>query len=280
MDASRSSADKSWTWSSTADLSSVEAEQNGTLLFAGGPFGVFLLKEEMGVWQEAWTWETLGFKPGDITSAVAAERDPYGRVNLVLAAEPAKSRIFLAEARSHQVKIRWEFSCALPPRLARICPDTGNFLVLSGFVSKDGPWGLEEVDFRQEKVVWSLPPSSGLVRPADAIRLQSGWTVVSDLATGFVSAYDASGRKKWERALASTVHGPLAACPLALEKTKTGVSVLAEPSGATGKALLYRLNALTGEIAGRWATASKNGAQVPVLPADSISPALQMRDGH
>jgi len=273
MDVSCWSADKGWTWASTADLFSVEAEPNGTLLFAGGPFGVFLLKEELGVWQEAWTWETLGFKPGDITSAVAAERDPYGRVNLVLAAEPGKSRIFLAEARSHQVKIRWEHICTLPPHLARVCPDTGNFLVLSGPRTQAGAWSLEEVDFRQDKTVWSLPASCGVVEPYDALRLRSGWTVVSDLSTGSVSAFDAAGRKKWGRALVSTVHGPLAACPLAMEKTKSGTSLLVVPSGASCKALLYRLDAATGEVIGRWAAAPLGETKIPVSPADAISSA-------
>jgi hypothetical protein len=241
------------------------------LLFAGGPFGVFMLKEELGLWREAWNWETLGFKQGDIASAVAAERDPYGRVGLVLAAEPSRSRIFLAEARAHQVKIRWEFSCALPPRRARVCPDTGNFLVLSGNASPAGPWRLEEVDFRQEKIVWNLASSSGVVQPFDAIRLASGWTVVSDLSTGCVSAFDTASHKKWERVMAKTTFGSLAACPLAFGKSKTGGVIYAEPSIPGGKAQLFCLNALTGETLGRWAAVPVKGAMAPIPASDALA---------
>lgn len=271
MDALRLSAEKIWAWNSTGTLYGVEAEPDGTLLFAGGPFGVFMLKDEMGVWQEAWNWETLGFRQGDIASVVAAERDPYGRVGLVLAAEPGKSRIFLAEARSHQVKIRWEFPCALPPRRARICRDTGNFLVLSGNAAQPGPWRLEEVDFREEKIVWSLASSSGVKQPFDAVRLASGWTVVSDLSTGRVSAFDAASHKKWERTVANTTYGFLAACPLAFEKNKSGSFILAEPSIPGGKAQLFRLNAVTGETVGHWATAPVNGMETPIPASDALS---------
>jgi hypothetical protein len=271
MKALRISAEKVWAWKSAGTLYGVEAEPDGTLLFAGGPFGVFMLKDEMGVWQEAWNWETLGFRQGDIASAVAAERDPYGRVGLILAAEPGKSRIFLAEARSHQVKIRWEFPCALPPRRARICPDSGNFLVLSGNAAQPGPWRLEEVDFREEKIVWSLASSSGVRQPFDAVRLASGWTVVSDLSTGRVSAFDAASHKKWERTVANTTYGSLAACPLAFEKNKTGSFILAKPSIPGGKAQLFRLDAATGETVAHWATAPMNGMEAPIPASDALS---------
>ena len=269
----RLSADKGWAWNSTGTLYGVEAEPDGTLLFAGGPFGVFMLKDEMGVWKEAWNWETLGFRQGDIASAVAAERDPYGRVGLVLAVEPGKSRIFLAEARSHQVKIRWEFPCALPPRRASICRDTGNFLVLSGDAAQPGPWRLEEVDFQGEKIVWSLAPSSGVRQPFDAIRLSSGWTVVSDLSTGRVSAFDAASHPKWERIVANTTYGSLAACPLAFEKDKSGSFILAEPSIPGGKAQMFRLNAVTGETVGHWAAAPMNGMESPIPALEALSAA-------
>ena len=269
MDAFRLSVDKGWNWTAPANLLDVEVEPDGSVLFAGGAAGAFLLKESQGAWREAWNWETLGLKPGDLVSLTAAERDPYGRANLILAAEPAKSRIFLAEARSHQVKIRWEYRTALPPRQVEVCPDNGRFLVLSGDGKTGGAWKLEEVDFRLEKPAWFLKPPSSLTSPAAAVRTTSGWTVVSDVGTGHVMAFNRSSAVMWERAL---VEGALSACPLALEKNRGRTCILAAATGMDGKTVLYRLDAAQGTILGRWDSRLKDGVACPLPVLDALSP--------
>jgi hypothetical protein len=252
-------------------LFGVEAEPDGSLLLAGGTAGVFLLKETKGTWRETWNWETLGFQSGDMAAAVAAERDPYGRVDLVLAAEPGKKRIFLAEARSHEVKIRWEFPLALPPRRVRLCPDTGNFLVLSSDSPQSKVWRLEEVDFRKDKSVWGFGSASGSLHLADAIRLKNGWTVVSDLASARVAAFDRKGKKVWVQTLIPSLVGPLEKFPLAVERTKTGAFLLAAPSESNGSTYVFRLKPSTGEIVGQWSAAPGQGVASPWPAMDSIS---------
>jgi hypothetical protein len=269
MDAFRLSGDKDWNWTAPGNLPDVEAEPDGSVLFAGGGGGAFLLKQTQGAWREVWNWESLGFKPGELVSVAAAQRDPYGRAELILAAEPAKSRIFLAEARSHQVKIRWEYRTALPPRHVEVCMDNGHFLVLSGDGDHGGAWKLEEVDFRQDKPVWILNPPASLTRPSAAVRTPSGWTVVSDIGTGRVTAFNRSSAVVWERALGE---GALSDCPLAIEKGKGRSCVLAAAVGMDGKTVLYRLDAAKGTVLGRWDSHLKNGVPSPLPVLDALSP--------
>jgi hypothetical protein len=271
---------RGWSWSAAGALRSVEVQGDGTLLIAGGPSGAFLLHEVKGAWLEKWDWESLGLKAGDISCAVAAEQDPYGRVNLVLAAEPGKKRIFLAEARSHQVKIRWEYPLKLPPRRVRLCPDSAHFLVLSADGTTRDAWRLEEVDFQTEKTVWGFSSATGPLRPDDMIRLKNGWTILSDLLSGRVAAFDKEGKKVWVQTVAKGWTEPLASFPLAFEKGRSQGTVLALAVAADGKTVLARLNAKTGERLGSWTSASQSGVEFPIPSADSISAVSTWKTGR
>lgn len=267
-DALRWTSPQDWNYASSDPLLGVEAEPDGSLLFAGGPHGAFLLKLKDKAWSVKWDWKSLGFRPGDLTSVTAAEKDPYGRVTLVLAAEGARKRVFLAEARSRQVKARWEYRLSLTPRRVRLCPDNGNFLVLS---TEGNAWRLEEIDFRAGKTVWGFGAARGGLMPYDALRLKSGLTVLSDLHGGKVAAFNRQGKVVWVHAAAPVTAGPLTACPLAVEKVGERSVVLALPCAADGGAQVVRIDAATGEELGRWQWVERSGAKVPVLPADAIS---------
>lgn len=273
---------KGWTWMAPDRLFSVEAQTDGRILLAGGPFGVFLLKEEKGSWRQEWDWEFLGLKNGDVVCAVAAERNPYGRVNLVLAAEPGKKRIFLAEARSHEVKIRWQHTFLLPPRVVRLCPDTGNFLVLSYEEGTSGAsiaqtWRLEEMDFRLDKTVWGFGGGAGTLRPADVLRLKNGWTILSDLASGRLAAFDRKGKKIWVQGLVAPESAPLKRFPLALERKGAKGTVLAALTGVDGTTQWVRVATATGKVLGRWTSAPQGGVEAPIPATDDLSVVMRVR---
>jgi hypothetical protein len=277
FEAKRLADPKGWAWMAPAELRSVEVQPDGRLLFAGGPFGVMALKEVKGLYQVEWDWESLGLQAGDIAYAVAAERDPYGRPNLILAAQPDKKRVFLAEARSRQVKIRWQYALSLPPRVVRLCPDTGVFLVLSSAEVGGAPWRLEEVDFRQDKTVWGFGDGQGSLRPLDALRLKNGWTLLSDAASGRLAAFDRGGKMVWVQTLATAPALPLRQCPIALERRGTRGSVLVAPTGADGKTQWVRVATETGKVLERWTSVPQGGVEIPIPSTDALSVVIRAR---
>jgi hypothetical protein len=245
---------------------SLELQPDGSLLVSGGPQGVCLLRFTKGDWREAWNWKTLGFGSGDITSAVAADRDPDGRVSLVLAAQPGKNRIFLAEARSHQVKVRWEFRTDLPPRRAGICPDTKNFWVLSGEAAEGGAWRLEEVEFKKEKVVWALDITAAAMQPYDVLWSREGKILISDPATASVAAFDRKQTRLWQSAPLGAA--PVSFFPLSWAGRQKGagclVSYAGGPTGSPNRVVV--LDAESGDETGFVESLSRKG-QASDLPA-------------
>jgi hypothetical protein len=209
--------------------SSLESEPDGSILVSGVSQGVGLLAFSKGDWKEIWNWQALGFGPGDIASAVAADKDPNGRVSLVLAAQPGKNRIFLAEARSHQVKVRWEFRTDLPPRRAGVCPDTKNFWVLSAEPAEGGAWRLDEVDFKNEKVVWSLDITAATMRPYDVLWTPEGKILISDPSTASVAAFDRKQTRLWQSAPLGAA--PVSFLPMSLTGRQAGAGILVGYSG-------------------------------------------------
>lgn len=163
-----------------------QSEPSGDWLVAGGKGKVFLLHHTMGKkpWISAWDWNELDTDPP--VSAVAVDWDLNGKPTLVLAADAVKNRIFLADAKGDAPKIRWEFALSQAPRSARVCPDSGNFLVTMD--SK-----IEEVDFQKAKVIWALE----MDQAADAARSPDSDTYVVD-NRGRVSAYDVDQHLLWQ----------------------------------------------------------------------------------
>jgi YbbR domain-containing protein len=93
-----------------------------------GPNRFLLVRRVWKSFQVVWDWGNL--EVGTVESAVAADWDEGGQLSLVLAADSQNNRLLLADARSHQVKIRWEYKLPSAPRTIHLCPDTGNFLVI------------------------------------------------------------------------------------------------------------------------------------------------------
>ncbi len=191
----RVGADGSLDWSyPLRDQVSLELQPSGNLLVAGWSGNVFLLSRVGRNFKVVWDWSQMGLK-GGVYSAVAAERDLNGNPTLILAAIGDGNRIILADARRTRPKIRWERKIDLPIRQAVRCPDTGNFLVLSWSDSVN--WAIEEIDFRTEKVVWSLKPGDGPGFPVGIARDKQGRTFVADLEND-CRAYDGNKRLLWK----------------------------------------------------------------------------------
>ncbi len=239
--------------------SSLEYEPDGSLLASGGPEGVCLLAFSKGDWREIWNWKALGFGPGEITSAVAADRDPNGRVSLVLAAQPGQNRIFLAEARSHQVKVRWEYHTDLPPRRAGVCPDTKNFWVLSSEAIEGGAWRLDEVDFKAEKVVWSLDITAATMRPYEVLWTREGKILLSDPSTASVAAFDRKQTRLWQSSPLGAA--PVSHLPMSLAGRQAGAGILVAygggPEGSPHRVVL--LDRETGDETGSLEFIARSG---------------------
>ena len=179
-----------WTFPLDGPVFDAQSEPSGDWLVAGGKGKVFFLHHTMGKkpWISAWDWGVLDTAPP--VSAVAVDWDLNGRPTLVLAADAVKNRIFLADAKGESPKIRWEFALPFPPRSARVCPDSGNFLVTMDST-------VEEVDFQQAKVLWALGASAGVTQATDAARSPDSNTFVID-GLGRVSAYDVDQHLLWQ----------------------------------------------------------------------------------
>jgi hypothetical protein len=179
-----------WTYPVDGPVFDAQSEPSGDWLVAGGKGKVFLLHHTFGKkpWISAWDWSALDTAPP--VSAVAVDWDLNGRPTLVLAADAVKNRIFLADAKEEAPKMRWEFTLPFPPRSARVCPDSGNFLV-----TMDS--SVEEVDFQQAKVLWTLGSSAGVTQATDAARSPDSNTFVID-GLGRVSAYDVDQHLLWQ----------------------------------------------------------------------------------
>jgi hypothetical protein len=243
-----------WEYKIDGPVLDVQPQPSGDWLVTGGKGKVFLLHPTLGKRPlvSSWDWSALATDPP--VSAVAADWDLDGKPTLVLAADPVKSRIFLAEAKSDQPKIRWEFSLPLPPQSVRICPDSGNFLVtLRPSSGKAGPQDalVEEVYFQEDKVIWSLSPAEGLTDAWDAVRSPDSRTFVAD-GSGQIFCFDADKNKLWETALTPAGTNQWKNISVSLfENKREQILVLVSASGQTKsgrKSLIYVLNSQDGQI--------------------------------
>lgn len=185
-----------WTYDLDGPLKDVQPQPDDTFLVAGGTKQVSLVKRVWKSFQVIWDWGKVN--TGTVESAAAADWDTNGHPTLVVAADSKNSRLFLAEARSNGVKIRWEYKLPVPPRLVHLCPDSGNFLV----ISKDST--VHEIYFQEDKEVWSLGKADGFKDIRDAVRDPWARTYVADAAKGSVTCLDPHKKALWE------THLPLA----------------------------------------------------------------------
>jgi hypothetical protein len=212
-------------------------------LVTGGSQQVFLLRKVRKGCLVLWNWGKL--QDISVVCAVTAEWGMDGDPSLILAGDARNQRLFLAEARSHGVKIRWQYKLPAPPNAVHICPDNGNFLTTLKNAT------VKEIFFQQDKVVWELGKEQGLKNPCDAVRDPRGRTYVADAAEGNVLCFDSSKKTVW------TTHLPFAPgsfenISLALYKKKGKRLVMASVhyTGAERKAqnVIYLLSLETGKV--------------------------------
>jgi hypothetical protein len=140
----------------------------GRVLVIGGSRQVYLLRKVDSGLRVIWDWSNLDGV--SIVSAVAADWDLKGEPSLILGADTLGKRLILAEAKSTGVKIRWQYPLADMPLKVRLCPDSGNFLVLLDNGS------IEEIQYQEDKLVWEWDSSQGASRLLDALRGSQGDT--------------------------------------------------------------------------------------------------------
>jgi hypothetical protein len=138
------------------------------VLVTGGSRRVYLLRKVDSGLRVVWDWS--GLEGVSIVSAAAADWNLKGEPSLILAADVLEKRLILAEAKSTGVKVRWQFPLPGQPLKVRLCPDSGNFLVLMA----DG--ALKEIQFQQDKLAWEWAAPRGSVPVQDILRGPSGET--------------------------------------------------------------------------------------------------------
>lgn len=212
-------------------------------LVTGGSHHVSLIRKVWKGCRVLWDWEKL--EGVSVQSAVAADWDPNGTPSLILAGDAQGPRLFLADAKSHSVKIRWEYKLPAEPRRVHVCPDTGNFLV----VLKDS--SIQEILFQEDKVVWTTGKEEGLKDIKDAVRDPWARTYIADAAEGSVLCLDPSRNLAWK------THLPFApgACEdmaLSLFKKKGKRMVMASVhfagDGKVARDVIYLLSCETGNV--------------------------------
>jgi hypothetical protein len=158
-------------WEYDGDGTAVEVQPQlapGRVLVTGGSRQVHLMRKVDSGFRVIWDWS--GLEGVSIVSAVAADWDLKGEPSLILGADVLGKRLILAEAKSTGVKIRWQFQLTDTPLKVRLCPDSGNFLVLLDNGS------IEEIQYQEDKLVWEWDSSQGASRLLDALRGPQGDT--------------------------------------------------------------------------------------------------------
>lgn len=215
---------------------------NEHYLLVGGESQVALVKKVWKGVQPVWDWKAM--EGVSIVSAVATNWEQDDRPSLVLAADAATPRIFLAEAKARP-KVKWEYKLPAKPLSVRVCPDTGNFLV-----TMEGSL-IQEVFFEEDKVVWSIGPEEGLKDARSAIRGPWAKTYVADASDGMIYAFNPRKDLFWKVKLPFIPSLPMGEVHLSLFKKKPKrilmVSVRFGNSRSSKKAV-YLLNADTGKV--------------------------------
>jgi hypothetical protein len=217
--------------------------QEDKYLVTGGSQKVFLLRRLRKGYDILWSWEKL--QDVSVVCAVAAEWGMDGNPSLILAGDARNQRLFLAEARSHGVKIRWQYKLPAPPNALHLCPDSGNFLVALKNAT------VKEIFFQEDRVVWELGKEQGLKNPSDAVRDPWHKTYVADAAEGDVLCFNSSRETVWKTHL-PFAPGTFETISLALYKKKGKRLVMASVhfKGSEGKAqnVVYLLSMETGKV--------------------------------
>lgn len=263
-----------WEYKIDGPVLDVQSQPSGDWLVTGGKGKVFLLHPTKGKRPlvSSWDWSALGTAPP--VSAVAADWDLNGQPTLVLAADAAQSRVFLAEAKSDQAKIRWEFTLPLPPQRVQICPDSGNFLVTlrppAGHGAGPEDPLVEEIYFQQDKVIWSLGRADGLTEAWDAARSPDSRTFVAD-GSGRIFCFDVDKNQLWDRPLPPVGAGPWRNLSVSLfedERERILVLVSAQ-SGRQDR--IYVLDSKNGEILDE----KDSLGPIPLPALDRVAPQIQ-----
>ncbi len=215
----------------------------GYYLVTGGPQQVSLLKKEWKGYTPVWDWSDL---PGiSVESAVVADWDERDNPALILAADSLNQRIFLADAKARNPKIRWEYKLTAPPVRVHLCTDSGNFLVVLGDST------VEEVFFQEDKVIWRLGKADGLLDIRDAVRDPWANTYVADAAAGDVLCYGPQRQLNWKTHL-PFAPGPFEDMSLSLFRENHKRMVMAavhfSGTGPESRNVIYVLSAETGKV--------------------------------
>lgn len=180
-----------------------------------------------------------------VESAVVADWDEKDKPALILAADSLNQRLFLADAKSNDPKIRWEYKLPAPPRRVHLCTDSGNFLV----TLHDST--VEEIFFQEDKVVMTLGKTEGLLDARDAVRDPWANTYVADAGQGDILSFGPKRQLNWKTHL-PFAPGSFEEMSLALFR-KSGkrlllaaVHFLGEGSAALN--VVYVLNTETGKV--------------------------------
>ena len=262
-----------WSTPVAGGVYSVETASDGSLLVAGGEGGVFLLARKNGDLKVLWDWKSLGFQAGDISSAASADKDPNGRVSLVVAAEPAKKRIFLAEAGSRQFKVRWEYATLLPPRQVGLCPDLKHFWVLCSEGPADGAWSLEEIDYKAGKADWSMETYLSGLSPAAFARNTLGWNLLSVPSASSVAAFLKSDNSRiWQSPPLGTAAARYLPVAWKTEKVDNGLFVSYSPENPEGATRVTYLSGTDGEEVAHLDFWTDQGTPVPLPAFRCIAP--------
>jgi hypothetical protein len=227
-----------WSYVLDGPLKDVQPQPDGTFLVAGGTKQVSLFRRVWKTNQVIWDWGQVD--TGVIESAAVADWDADGHPTLIVAADSKNPRLFLAEARSHGVKIRWEYKLPSAPRTVHLCPDNGNFLV----VLKDST--VKEIYFQEDKEVWSLGKADGFQNIRDAVRGPWAHTYVADAGKGSVTCLDPRHKKLWETHL-PFAPGAFEDMSLSLFRKNGKRMLLAAVHFSNGN-VLYLLNPETGKV--------------------------------
>jgi hypothetical protein len=233
-----------WEYSLQGPLWDVQPQPSGRYLVTGGSQKVFLLRKVWKGFRVLWDWSQLDGI--DVESAVAADWGLDGNPSLILAADRGNQRIFLAEAKSKGIKIRWEYKLAAIPLRVHLCPDSGNFLV----VLKDS--AVEEIEFQEDKLAWSLGKENGLHDVRDAVRDPWAHTYVVDAWEKGVLCFDSDKNLVWKTKLPFIGSNGVENMSLALFK-KNGKRILMAAVHLSGEGslspdVIYLLNTDTGKV--------------------------------
>ncbi len=231
-----------WDYDFDGPLLDIETLPNDYLV-TGGSQQVSLLKKEWKGCDPVWDWSEISGV--SVVSAVVEDWDENENPSLILAADSLNQRLFLADAKSRNQKIRWEFKLAAPPLRVHLCTDSGNFLV----ILKDST--VEEVFFQEDKIIWQLGKEEGLTDVRDAVRDPWANTYVADAATGDVICLGPQKQLNWKTHL-PFAPGAFEEMSLALfqenHKRMVMAAVHFSGTGPESRNVIYLLNAETGKV--------------------------------